>query len=629
MKFTQLSEYSEIVSQLKSLFLMKEVPVERIEELIEKAQMVELEPDEFLFKRGESYHRGVYIILSGQFSLYAENGKSLQLGFGEILGLSTFIGKANYSVTSRSEDDCELIFLPEKCIYKLMEEFEDFRSKYNKLTISRLTNLSDENSGTVSQSTYKSVGGCMTSPVYTIKCDSNIFDASSIMSEKSIGSLVVVDNDEKLSGILTTKNLVHKYLASPERDTLPLEVSAYMNSEPISVPPEFPIIEAISEMNHTGDDYAIVVKSNTPVGLISNTDLMEIVFQNTNIYNTHINAMETLDQLKEAHRKLYLIAENLVSNSRLTSSVLPVISAVHLNIQKMVFKITFDNLDDSIVETMNRVPNSLIIMGSGGRKEMMLDPDQDNAFILSNDATEEDKAQFIKFGEIFAENMAYVGYEKCKGNIMASNPEMVKTLKEWKKTIAGWINDPGSEGILWSSVFFDMERFEGDETLVWDLKQYIASTVPKKPVFLIQMLERDVNIKPPISIFGKFNLEKEGENKGTINLKVAALTFLVDVTRAFSLHAGISDLNTLERVKHLERRKILSSETVQQVIESYETCVDILFKEQIYRVESGEMPTKNINPKELSLYNQERLKTSLQFVTKYLSKGLKFLKGAP
>jgi CBS domain-containing protein len=174
-----------------------------------------------------------------------------------------------------------------------------------------------------------------------------------------------------------------------------------------------------------------------------------------------------------------------------------------------------------------------------------------------------------------------------------------------------------------------MDRFEGDETLVWDLKEFIAEAVPQKPVFLIQMLERDTNIKPPISLFGKFNLEKEGPNKGTINLKTAALTFLVDVTRAFALNSGISDLNTLERVKHLGRKGVLSEETVQQVIGAYETCVDILFKEQIYQVESGNPPTKNINPKELSLYNQERLKGSLQFVSKYLTKGLKYLKGAP
>ncbi len=172
-----------------------------------------------------------------------------------------------------------------------------------------------------------------------------------------------------------------------------------------------------------------------------------------------------------------------------------------------------------------------------------------------------------------------------------------------------------------------MDRFEGgDETLVWELKDFISVNVPERPVFLIQMLEKDANTKQPTNIFGKINLEKDGEHKGTINLKTAALTFLVDVTRAYTLNAGLNDLNTIERARHLERKKVLASETVMDLVNAYETIVDLLLKEQIAKVEEGEQPNKNINPSELSLYNRERLKTSLQFITKYLTRGLKSLK---
>jgi CBS domain-containing protein len=299
---------------------------------------------------------------------------------------------------------------------------------------------------------------------------------------------------------------------------------------------------------------------------------------------------------------------------------------VHINIQRKAYQITLENTPVDILETMQRVRNSMIIMGSGGRKEMMLDPDQDHAYILANDATAEDKKQFVRFGEIFADNLEYVGYEKCRGNIMASNPDMVKTLHEWRRVISEWINNPGSEGFLWSSVFFDMDRFEGDEKLVWDLKEFISIEVPQRPVFLIQLLERDVNTKQPTTFFGRINLEKDGEKKGTINLKTSALQFLVDVTRAYTLKTGLSDLNTLERAKHLERKKVLAPETVSDFLGSYETIVDLLLKEQISKVEQGGEANKNIDPSQLSLYNQERLKSSLQFITKYLNKALKTIK---
>ncbi|PLX69440.1 MAG: hypothetical protein C0603_00495 [Denitrovibrio sp.] len=626
MKFRDVTEFSKIIGQLQSFYLFNHVSEERLNTMLEKAQMLTLDGDEFLFKRGESYHRGVYVILDGQVDLYTENGDSAEMVYGDIVGLTTFLGKSNYSVTAKAEGTSELVFLPELCIYKLMEEFEDFRTKYNKLTFDRLLKISGDNPTNITENTYKSVGGSMTTPVLTITGNKSIFEASSIMSEHRVGSLVVTNDDGSLAGLLTSKHIVHKYMANPGRATLPIAVSYFMNKKPVAMPPEFPIVEAIAELQTQGEDYAIVVKSGIPVGLMSNKDLMQIVFQNSNIYNSHINGMSTLDQLRDAHRNLYAIAKTLVANSRLTSSILPILSSVHINIQKKVYQLTLGSIAPEIADVMQRVTNSMIIMGSGGRKEMMLDPDQDHAFVLENNATDDDKALFIKFGEVFADNLAYVGYEKCKGNIMASNPEMVKTVKEWKKTIAGWLNNPGSEGLLWSAVFFDMDRFEGDETLVWDIKEFISTNVPERPVFLIQMLEKDANTKQPTNIFGKINLEKDGEHKGTINLKTAALTFLVDVTRAFTLSAGLNDLNTLERGKHLERKKVLASETVSDLTGSYETIVDILLKEQIAKVEGGELPNKNINPSELSLYNRERLKTSLQFITKYLSRGLKSLK---
>lgn len=606
--------------------MFSHVPVKRLSVMTGKAQVVYLDKDEYIFKRGESYHRGVYVILSGKAELYNDNGTNIEMVYGDMIGLTTFLGKSNYYVTARAEEECELIFLPEICIYKLMEEVEDFRIKYNKMTFERLSKLSGGNPANLTENTYKSVGGCMVTPIFTINTDESIFDASAMMAEHKIGSLVVTDDDGRLAGLLTSKQLVHKYMANPDRENMAVDVLKYMNVDPVAMPPEFPIVEAIAELQEQGEDYAVVVKSDKPVGLISNKDLMNIVFQNSNIYNAHINGMTTLEQLREAHSKLFEIAKTLVSNSRLTSTVLPVLSAVHINIQKKVFKITLDGAPSEMLEVMQKVGNSMIIMGSGGRREMMLDPDQDHAFVLDNSASGEDKKHFVRFGEMLAENLAYVGYEKCKGNIMASNPDMVKTLKEWKKVIAGWISNPGSEGFLWSSVFFDMDRFEGDEKLVWELKEFISVSVPERPVFLVQMLERDLNTRQPINFFGRINLEKEGEKKGTINLKSSALTFLVDVTRAYTLKAGLNDLNTLERTKHLERKKVLSAETVSDFQSSYETIVDLLLKEQIAKVEHGGEANKNIDPSQLSLYNQERLKNSLQFITKYLSKALRNLK---
>lgn len=247
MKFKKISDDSAIIKIMQSFYLFNHVPAERLAVVTGKAQLVTLEKDEYLFKRGESYHRGVYILLEGSVVLYPDQASKIDMTYGDLVGLTTFLGKSNYSVTAKADADSELVFLPEICIYKLMEEFEDFRTKYNKMTFDRLSKITGGNPAGITENTYKSVGGCMVTPVFTIQGRKTVFEASAVMAEHKIGSLVVTSPEGDLEGILTSKGLVHKYLGNPSRAPVPDAVSHYMNPDPVAIPPEFPIVEAIAE----------------------------------------------------------------------------------------------------------------------------------------------------------------------------------------------------------------------------------------------------------------------------------------------------------------------------------------------------------------------------------------------
>ncbi len=268
-------------------------------------------------------------------------------------------------------------------------------------------------------------------------------------------------------------------------------------------------------------------------------------------------------------------------------------------------------------------------MGSGGRREMNLDPDQDNGFVFSDKITDIEKEYLNEFGKMLVENLAYVGYEKCDGNIMVTNPEMSKTISEWKEDIASWIDNPGKWGIRWSTIIFDFDCLVGDEQLVWELRNFILKKVSQKPAFLLQILQSDSTHAIPISFFGSFITEKKGPKKGTFNLKRTGLMFIVDIARVFSLYKSVTDLNTKERLKHLERLKVLTEETVQNVLEAYEIMANIILTHQIEQAKNNETLDKFINPKKLSVYKQERLKTALKTVSKFLDTALSYFTGSP
>jgi CBS domain-containing protein len=469
----------------------------------------------------------------------------------------------------------------------------------------------------------------MTSPVITVKTTDTVMDAGKIMSEHKIGALAVLDENESLAGLITSKHMVHRFLSNIESSLQAPVVKNFMEKEPLVLPAEFPLAEALGEMQTKAQEYALISMKNKPVGIISNNDIMRSLFRNTTIHSTYIEGVSGLDELRTSYQGLYKIAESVVSSSRLTYDALPVISSVHLNIQKKVYRLTAEKFAAETGFDITKVRHSLIIMGSGGRKEMMLDPDQDNGFIFADDATDEEIEMFLKFGAMVTDSLEYVGYKKCPGNVMVTNPEMSMRLSDWKNKVRNWVDGSAGKSILWSNIVFDYDGLAGDEKLVWELREYINMKISQKPIFLIYMLENDSNQRKPINLFGKFITEKEGEHAGKMNMKVAALAFIVDVTRAFTLKCGLNDLNTIERLKHLRRKKILSDELVSQTQDAYEILVDITLNEQIRQAYAGEGISKFVNPDSLSMYNQEKLRKALNHMSKFLSVGLKYFKGHP
>jgi CBS domain-containing protein len=472
----------------------------------------------------------------------------------------------------------------------------------------------------------------MTSPVLSVSLNTQFLDAVKKMGERKVGSLVVVDESNNLSGLLTSKNLIHNFFDKfPEKKVNELTVKDFVNNQPVHLPPEYPLLEALYEMQSKDEDYAVVCEKLTPVGIISSKDILRILFKTATIYETHIDNARNLHELKEIHQGLFKIAENLVENTRYVSDVLTILSSIHLKIQRKVYEISanvfFEN--NRLRINVKNIPHALIIMGSGGRREMSLDPDQDNGFIISDKITDIEKEYLNEFGKMLIENLAYVGYEKCEGNVMVTNPDMSKTLTQWKKDISEWIENPGKWGIRWSSILFDFDCLVGDEKLVWELREFILRKISLRPAFLMQILQSDSTKAVPISLFGGFVTEKKGKYKGTFNLKRTGLMFIVDIARVFSLYKGISDLNTKSRLKHLERLNVLSEETVQNVLEAYEIMTNIILLHQIEQAKNNEKLDKFINPKKLSVYKQERLKEALKTVSKFLDIAISYFGGSP
>lgn len=116
------------------------------------------------------------------------------------------------------------------------------------------------------------VARLMSSGVQSVTPDTLVEDAAQRMLENEIGSLVVVDEDGKLEGILTTTDFVGIVAASdPKAETT---VSRYMTTDVITTTAQATIRDVSDSMVEHGFHHMPVVDETAGViGMITTADL--------------------------------------------------------------------------------------------------------------------------------------------------------------------------------------------------------------------------------------------------------------------------------------------------------------------------------------------------------------------
>lgn len=120
------------------------------------------------------------------------------------------------------------------------------------------------------------VARLMTSTVTTVTPDTLVEDAARLMLDQDIGSVVVVDEEGALEGILTTTDFVG--IVAESRPKAETTVSRYMTTDVVTTTAQRPIREVADLMVEHGFHHAPVVdEEGTVIGMITSSDLTTYV----------------------------------------------------------------------------------------------------------------------------------------------------------------------------------------------------------------------------------------------------------------------------------------------------------------------------------------------------------------
>ncbi|QDX41667.1 CBS domain-containing protein [Salarchaeum sp. JOR-1] len=116
------------------------------------------------------------------------------------------------------------------------------------------------------------VGRVMSAPIQTVTPDTPVEEAASVMRDNDISSVVVVDEENGLAGILTATDFVT--IAADGAITRDDPVSKYMSTDLVTVTADEPIVDAADTLIEHGIHHVPVVDDTAGViGMISTTDI--------------------------------------------------------------------------------------------------------------------------------------------------------------------------------------------------------------------------------------------------------------------------------------------------------------------------------------------------------------------
>ena len=629
--FTQLTSYGYVDCNhqiLKCQFVTKSINSQHlqatdtfasigpdaIDTIIDNSTVQTVATNDILFRAGDVYRDCLYILYNGDADLRRPNGEVVHLHDGALLGLSNYLDGHPYSSTAEAVSDCTFLVLPAPKLQQLEQQFPSLFNAINHIVAERIRARSLQAKNTISGALGAPVRNAMKSPMATCQGRISLREAFTTMQQRRIGSLGVLDEDGSLLGILTCSGL-SEALAIDGADREDSVMRAACQT-PFTIDAQAPLWQAEEILHRNSVKYLVVTENNKHVGVISESDILKALVAHKSTYIERAQRAASFDDLHDTYQSLYKAAREIWDTNRLASRAVKLLTDIHLQIQKRCITLTLDEMETDLRSMPSR-HYAVLIMGSGGRHEMLLNPDQDNALIIADEPgplSDNELQWFETFARRLNDNLARIGYILCPGEIMANNPMFRKTLSQWKHQITHLVRHPNERAARWSNIVMDFDALYGDEPLVNQLRVFLLDQIRTHQSLLGFMVEDDAEGRPPLGFFNRLLTADKGEHRGTIDIKRNGIRLITDAARIYALSAGINSNNTIDRLRGLVIQGVLSNDLVDSSVVAYEELLNILLEHQISLCEKGLAPNKYINPDHLSAPQRSTLRAALRAI---------------
>jgi len=413
-------------------------------------------------------------------------------------------------------------------------------------------------------------------------------------------STILVEENNQICGIITEKDILKRVAFSANEQTT---VNQVMSQSVKFVYDDDLLFHAVGKMRKLNLNHLPVFDLNLKVlGMIDmnralTAEIGDIVFQ---IDHMTYDEQDVSGLIRIKQQQINL-AQSLINRNVNTGDISYLLSFLNNVIYRRAIRLAEKRVKEKNI--IKEIPNfSVIVMGSGGRMESFLHPDQDNGLIYETNVNEDPKKIDLYFEELakdFTKTLDDCDIPFCKGDLMASNPLWRKSLPDWKIQIEQWLDKHTPQDMRYIDMLYDFRSVYGKIELAEELRSFVNHKLQEKKLLKFLYFSEEQS-DAAIGFFGQFILEKNDEqNKGYLNLKHTGTLPLVESIRLYSIKNKITKISTFERLEELNKLKVLTDDETDFFKNAHRFMSKILLINQVERAQQG-LEIKNfINPKKL------------------------------
>jgi CBS domain-containing protein len=203
------------------------------------------------------------------------------------------------------------------------------------------------------------------------------------------------------------------------------------------------------------------------------------------------------------------------------------------------------------------------------------------------------------------------GWPRCPGDVMATNPRWRLTVEQWRRHFAAWSAEPDPDSTLQVAIFHDMRHLAGDPRLTAEVRREAAAFVSAR--LIGHLGAQALRMGPPLGFFRGFVLEREGDNRDTLDIK-RGIAAVVQLARVHALRAGSTALSTRARIAAAAEAGVIDDDIAADLADALELMSYRRLHHQVAQVRAGQRPDNRIAPADLTERQRRHLKDAFAIV---------------